>query len=88
MVINNDVSVHYNGGFLPDIILLIQCYYHHRGTRLNATKQPTMPIEDRLFCRRRVRSAMATTKGIHNSRHYVVSINTIDQFNDWGAAGM
>ena len=32
MVIN--ISVHYNGGFLPDIILLTQGYYH-RGTRLN-----------------------------------------------------
>ena len=30
MAIN--VSVQYNGGLLPDIILLIQCYYH-RGTR-------------------------------------------------------
>ena len=28
------VSVQYNGGLLPDIILLTQCYYH-RGTRLN-----------------------------------------------------
>ena len=28
------ISVHYNGGFLPDIILLIQGYYHW-GTRLN-----------------------------------------------------
>ena len=27
-----------NGGLLPDIILLIQCYYH-RGTRLNAMKR-------------------------------------------------
>ena len=26
MAIN--VSVHYNGGLLPDIILLTQCYYH------------------------------------------------------------
>ena len=32
MVIN--VSVRYNGGFLPDIILLSQGYYHW-GTRLN-----------------------------------------------------
>ena len=24
----NNVSVHYKGGFLPDIILLTQCYYH------------------------------------------------------------
>ena len=32
MVIN--ISVQYNGGFLPDIILLAQGYYH-RGTRLN-----------------------------------------------------
>ena len=31
MVIN--ISVQYNGGFLPDIILLTQGYYHW-GTRL------------------------------------------------------
>ena len=30
--------VQYNGGFLPDIILLTQCYYL-RGTRLNAMKR-------------------------------------------------
>ena len=35
MAIN--VSVQYNGGLLPDIILLTQCYYH-RGTRLNVMK--------------------------------------------------
>ena len=29
------ISVQYNGGFLPDIILLTQGYYHHWGTRLN-----------------------------------------------------
>ena len=34
------VSVQHNGGFLPDIILLTQCYYyHHRGYRLNAMKR-------------------------------------------------
>ena len=33
-----DVSVQYNGGLLPDMILLTQCYYH-RGTRLNAMKK-------------------------------------------------
>ena len=40
MAINNvELSVQqYDGGFLPDIILLIQCYYH-RGTRLNAMKR-------------------------------------------------
>ena len=44
----NNVSVQYNGGFLPDIILLTQCY-SHRGTRLNAIKrfciylQPMIP---------------------------------------------
>ena len=32
MVIN--ISAQYNGGFLPDIILLTQGYYH-RGTRLS-----------------------------------------------------
>ena len=41
-----NVSVQHNGGLLPDIILLTQCYYH-RGTRLNAMKrfylQPMMP---------------------------------------------
>ena len=26
---NNVVSVQYNGGLLPDIILLIQCSYYH-----------------------------------------------------------
>ena len=36
MAIN--VSVHYNDGFLPDIILLTLGYYH-RGTRLNAMKR-------------------------------------------------
>ena len=36
MAIN--VSVQYDGGFLPDIMLLTQCYYH-RGTRLNAMKR-------------------------------------------------
>ena len=33
-----NVSVQYNGGLLPDIILLTQGYYH-RGTRLNAMKR-------------------------------------------------
>ena len=32
-----DVSLQYNGGLLPDIILLTQCYFY-RGTRLNAMK--------------------------------------------------
>ena len=38
MAIN--VSVQHNGGFLPGMILLTQCYYHHRGnsTRLYAMK--------------------------------------------------
>ena len=43
-----DASVQHNGGFLPGIILLTQCYYHNRGTRLNAMKsflflQPMIP---------------------------------------------
>ena len=33
-----NVNVQYNGGLLPDIILLTQCYFH-RGTRLNAMKR-------------------------------------------------
>ena len=36
MAIN--VNVQYNGGFLPDIILLTRCYLH-RGTCLNAMKR-------------------------------------------------
>ena len=34
-----NVSVQHNGGFLPGIILLIQCYCHHRGTRLNVMER-------------------------------------------------
>ena len=34
----NVVSIHYNGGLLPDIILLTQCYLH-RGTCLNTMKK-------------------------------------------------
>ena len=34
----NVSSVQYNGGLLPDIKPLTQCYYH-RGTRLNAMKR-------------------------------------------------
>ena len=38
MAINIIISVQYNGGLLPDIILLMtQCYYH-RGIRLNAIR--------------------------------------------------
>ena len=33
-----NVSVQYNGGLLPGITLLAQCYYQ-RGTRLNAIVQ-------------------------------------------------
>ena len=36
-----NVNIQYNGGLLPDIILvdpMTQCYYH-RGTRLNAMKR-------------------------------------------------
>ena len=33
-----DISIQYNDGFLPDIILLTQCYFH-RGTRLKAMKR-------------------------------------------------
>ena len=40
-----NVSVQYNGGFLPDIILLTQCYYH-RGTRLNANKRLVFAAHD------------------------------------------
>ena len=36
MAIN--VNVQYNGGLLPDILLLTQCYFH-RGTCLNAMKR-------------------------------------------------
>ena len=35
--LHGDLSVQYNGGLLPDIILLTQSYFN-RGTRLNALK--------------------------------------------------
>ena len=47
MAINVNVQ-YYDGGLLPDIILLTQCYFH-RGTSLNAMKrfciylQPLIP---------------------------------------------
>ena len=31
----NIISVQYNGGLLPDIIILLTQGYYHRGTRLN-----------------------------------------------------
>ena len=37
MAIHVVISIQHNGGFLPGIILLTQCYYH-RGTRLNAER--------------------------------------------------
>ena len=33
-----NVNVQYDGGLLPDVILLTRCYFH-RGTRLNALKR-------------------------------------------------
>ena len=36
MAIN--ISVQYNGGLSPDIVLVTQCYFH-RGTCLNALKR-------------------------------------------------
>ena len=33
-----NISVQYNDGLLPDILLLTHCYYH-RGTRLNAMRR-------------------------------------------------
>ena len=42
-----NVSVQYNnGGLLPDIILLTQCYYYHRGTRLNAIMFSPKPFDN------------------------------------------
>ena len=38
MAINVSIVLQYNGGLLPDIILLTQSYLH-RGTRLNAMKK-------------------------------------------------
>ena len=39
MAINVVSLQHNNGGFLPGIILLTQCYYHRGRTRLNAMKR-------------------------------------------------
>ena len=46
MAIN--VSVQYNSGLLPDIILLTQCYFH-RGTRSNAMKRFVFAAFDALI---------------------------------------
>ena len=40
------ISVQYNGGFLPDIIMLTQGYYH-RGTRSNAMRFCLCSLEKR-----------------------------------------
>ena len=75
MAIN--ISIQYNGGFLPDIILLTQCYYH-RGTRLNAMKSflsllPMIPPKrfdifppdwGMLRSSRRVQSFLETTRSL------------------------
>ena len=47
VAINNVGSVQYNGGLLPDILLLTQCYFH-RGTRFKCHEellylQPLIP---------------------------------------------
>ena len=34
-----DVSAQYNGGLLPDNIMLTQCYYFHWGIRFNAMER-------------------------------------------------
>ena len=44
----NVVSVQYNGGFLPEIIMLTQVYYH-RGTHLNAMKRFCICMEALLY---------------------------------------
>ena len=43
MAIN--VSIRYNGGLLPDILLLTQCYYHHRRTCLNVMKRFCLSLQ-------------------------------------------
>ena len=43
MAINN-VSIQYNGGLLPDIILLTHCYLH-RGTHLNVMKEVILYLQ-------------------------------------------
>ena len=40
-----NVSIQYNDGLLPDIILLTQ-FYLHRGTRLNAMKSSVFAAFD------------------------------------------
>ena len=39
MAINVSVSVQYNGGSLPDIILLAQGFYRYWRTHLNAMRR-------------------------------------------------
>ena len=42
---DDHIYIQYNGGLLPDIILLTQCYYH-RGTCLNAIKRFCIAAHD------------------------------------------
>ena len=49
MAIN--VSVQYNGGLLPDIILLTQSNYH-RGTRVNAMKRFILYLQPMILPKR------------------------------------
>ena len=43
MAIN--ISVQYNGGFLPDMILLTLCNYHRGRTRLNAMNEEVLSLQ-------------------------------------------
>ena len=38
------LSVQYDGGLLPDTIMLTHCYYH-RGTRLNASMERFLSLQ-------------------------------------------
>ena len=62
------VSVQYNGGLLPDIILLTQCYYH-RGTRLNAMKRFCLTFFPLCGMLRRSRCVQTNCKSGHLEKH-------------------
>ena len=67
MAIN--VSVRYNGGLLPDIVLLTQCYFY-RGTCLNAMKR---------FCKHA--STRGTRPFSRSFRRFIMSTPASDEIS-------
>ena len=77
------VNAQHNGEFLPDIILLTQCYYH-RGTRLNVMKRFCLcsPRRPKHYVRE-IRNGLCDTESVvfrdfvgndYRLRHFTVEV--------------